>query len=80
MASVTGGGNTQRNVDLLIAEAYGSASGAIATAPAEADLLTHAMRRIHGGEWRTQVDHQCAFAFVVRIQDQGDATPRCEVP
>ncbi|MCF3638719.1 hypothetical protein LXM94_01875 [Rhizobium sp. TRM95111] len=37
-----------------------------------ADSLAMAMHRVHGGNWRVQVDHECRFALIAY---GGDSVP-----
>lgn len=56
-----------------------AASGAVSPLPSSSELpetscarvrrlageLSDAMKEVHGGEWRVQIDHQAGFALVV---------------
>ncbi|QRY69104.1 hypothetical protein JVX98_12800 [Ensifer sp. PDNC004] len=56
-----------------------SASGAMAEINAAAEYLAEAMKRIHGGSWRIQVDHDDALVVICRRSERGRAAPRPEI-
>lgn len=52
-------------VAALHAESMARAEGMKLTAQLLAERLRDVMQEIHGGDWRIQIDHENAFAFIV---------------
>lgn len=56
-----------------------AASAAQAEVCAAAEYLADAMRRIHGGSWRIQIDHEVRFVMIVDRNNDEPVTPKPEI-
>jgi hypothetical protein len=62
----------------IVTTATVAAAAAVAEVQTAADLLAEAMRKIHGGSWRVQVEHESTFVMVAQIGDKSRVKPKPE--
>lgn len=58
------------------AHALISAEAAMAEVRAAAEYLSGAMQRIHGGNWRIQIEHEDLFVMIARRRDRQPISPK----
>ncbi len=56
-----------------------AANAAMAEINAAAEYLAEAMKRLHGGNWRIQIDHEDALVVICQRATRGRPTPKPEV-
>ncbi len=60
----------------LLAQAGPTAEGLTHSVRVLADTMADYMEKIHGGEFRIQIDHECGFVLVTMRSDRPIAKPR----